>query len=104
MEIATYINLAFFIGFLGIFVYVCGVKAWCSVAVVATIAGVGMSFFLFEPVDSPYVKYNKILFLFGVSYLIIIALCVGFNQINPIMSSSKVAINASINSIISSQL
>jgi hypothetical protein len=48
MEIATYINLAFFIGFLGIFVWVCGVKAWCSVAVVATIAGVGMSFFLFE--------------------------------------------------------
>jgi len=101
MEFATKINFGFLFILTVFLIWVGGVKAWCSAAVIFAIAicyyGYIQKFnLLLTDNEKPY----TIAGLFAGCYLIVIALCVGFSQIKPAtITKSQTAKNASINAL-----
>ena len=100
MEFTTIFNFIMAIIFIGFIIYFGGVKAWCSTAVIASLAMVyygvvyisreklnisDTSLFLFHS-DKP----TSLMItggLFVCCYLIVIALCVGFSRIKPVVNT-----------------
>ena len=100
MEFTTIFNFIMAIIFIGFIIYFGGVKAWCSTAVIASLAMVyygvmyisreklkisDASLFVFHS-DKP----TSLMItggLFACCYLIVIALCVGFSRIKPVVNT-----------------
>ena len=100
MGFTTIFNLFIAIIFIGFIIYFGGVKAWCSTAVIASLAMVyygvmyisreklkisDASLFVFHS-DKP----TSLMItggLFACCYLIVIALCVGFSRIKPVVNT-----------------
>ena len=106
--IASYINRFVIGSCLVILIYLSGVKAWCSAAIIAVLSGTYAA--LPAAIQTLFPNDNLTLSdipvsvcVIGVHYLIIIALCVGFGQIyikQPTKTTKYAAINGALFMII----
>jgi len=102
---AFYINLVLGGICLVILIVLSGVKAWCSTAIILVISGIYLTVPVIINKFFPKIKDTFTLsgmsipvgVLFGMCYLVVIALCVGFGKINDKLQPINAAIYASQN-------
>ena len=104
-KIAFYINLVLGGICLVIIIVLSGVKAWCSTAIILVISGMYFTMPMIINKFFPKIKDTFTLsgmsipvgVLFGMCYLVVIALCVGFGKINDKLHPKNATIYASQN-------